>query len=103
MKVVRVFAVGLLLSAWLMFSTSLSFFQWWLGGAAPVHTLGLAMHALSPPMTEMANMSDLPLAMFVALCLGAGLLASATVYAALEDAIVDGWRSLYPSARRVAL
>ena len=83
MKAIRVLAVGLIISAFLISSFAADFLKWELNTSIPFATLA----ATDFVSHSIAGLSGLPIVFassFIILCLGIGFLLSATIYAKLE-------------------
>lgn len=84
MQTVRVIAIGLLIAAGLMVALAKTFFTYWLT-ASGFHLWADMLNASSAGGLASTGLGLVGPAVFVTLCMGAGLLLSATVYANLED------------------
>jgi hypothetical protein len=89
--IVRTFAAGLLLTAFLMnhFAlTAVRYFQYVMN--APVTAFWLALNTLSPSVDHITGAEYYYLAIYVLGCLGAGLAVAGVVYPFLESCFVAG-------------
>jgi hypothetical protein len=78
----------MLLGGALMSFGGIDFFRWWTNDTA-VHTFILAISTISPATATAAGMPMVGGLAYAILCIGVGLLVSATVYSLLDDVICD--------------
>ena len=92
MKIIRVFAVGLLTSAVFMSEFGQQFLTRWLQ-SEPFSAWAMALQAISPAAAANLGSGALPIIVFCLLTLGAGLFLSATLYSVLDDLVLSsvGW------------
>ena len=87
MHAIRVVAVGLIAAAALMTATAQAFFDWW-AQSTSLHAFVAHLSAISPPLMGVTGIDSVAIGAFVSLCIGVGLLASATFYAPVEHRIL---------------
>ena len=86
MKTFRVIAVGLLAAAAMMVEVAEWFFVWWTQ-SVPFHAFGAALETMSPSLNTTTGYGGVALAVLVLSCLGFGLLASSTIYGAIDTRV----------------
>ncbi len=88
MKAIRVIAVGLLISAYLMQEYTVEFLKWAMNNFTGF-LFTAAVQAISPNISGLLGLPAVVAAIFITLCLAVGLFISATIYAALDTFAVD--------------
>lgn len=83
MRIIRSFAAGLLLSAFFIFQYGVEFSRWYAGNAN-TFAFHLATRSISPIISDVMGGDTYGAAIFILLCLGAGVFIGATLYAWIE-------------------
>lgn len=89
---VRTFAVGLLLSAHLLFRfqlTAVAYFQN-VAANSPVTAFWLAMNTLSPQEAHVMGAEYYHLAIYIFMCLGTGMAIAGVLYPLIETGLREG-------------
>lgn len=87
MKIMRVMAVGFLVSAFLIYTFAIDFYKWELNEALPFMFLS-ALNSISSTIVDAGGMKLVVVVAYIVACLGIGFLISATIYSVAETAVV---------------
>jgi hypothetical protein len=92
MKSIRVISVGLIISAYLLYSFSIDFYNWELHDSTSFMYLA-AINNISPIGTDIGGMKVILAAAYILMCMGLGFFISALVYSKLDTLFCNTYQA----------
>ena len=92
MKSIRVIAVGLIISSFLVYGFAIDFYKWVLNESL-TNIFLLGINTISPKVTDASGMKNIVTVAYVIICLGIGMLMSSTIFSNLETFFSNIYRA----------
>jgi uncharacterized membrane protein YesL len=92
MKTIRVVAIGMMVSAFLMTEFGQVFFSYWMRSES-YHAWALVIQAMAPNVAASTGIGVVAVIAFALMCVGVGLLFSATIYGWIEDTVARAYKA----------